>query len=86
MVCDETIPLKRESTNEPNYSKFVATVKQLFEITKPKLIFCDGLDYQRILSTTSSWQPEIFTLSDHIEGVPKIENLLDPTDTEMIYE
>lgn len=50
------------------------------------LIFCDGLDYQKIRSSTLGWHPEIFTLSDPVEGVSKIENLLDPTTTEMFYQ
>lgn len=61
-------------------------MKYVFEITKPMLIFCDGLDYQKIHSATLGWHPEIFTLSDPVEGVPKIETLLDPTTTEMFYQ
>ncbi|XP_034476353.1 4-coumarate--CoA ligase 1-like [Drosophila innubila] len=62
------------------------TIKYVFGITKPKLIFCDGHDYEKIHSATRSWNPEIYTLIDPIEGVPKIETLLDPTTTEMFYQ
>jgi len=50
------------------------------------LIFCDGHDYEKIHSATRGWNPEIYTLIDPIEGVPKIETLLDPTTTEMFYQ
>ncbi|XP_017002676.2 luciferin 4-monooxygenase-like [Drosophila takahashii] len=58
----------------------------IFSITKPTVIFCDGQEYQKILSATKGWQPEIFTLTDPIEGVPHIETLLEPTQTEMFYQ
>ncbi|KAH8299909.1 hypothetical protein KR044_007388, partial [Drosophila immigrans] len=61
-------------------------VKYIFDLTKPKVIFCDGLDYKKVHSATRGWSPEIFTMIDHIEGVPKIESLLDPTPTEMFYQ
>ncbi|XP_034476352.1 4-coumarate--CoA ligase 1-like [Drosophila innubila] len=62
------------------------TIKYVFGITKPMLIFCDGHDYEKIHSATRGWNPEIYTLIDPIEGVPKIETLLDPTTTEMFYQ
>ncbi|XP_060654533.1 uncharacterized protein LOC132790114 [Drosophila nasuta] len=61
------------------------TIKYIYNITKPKLIFCDGLEYEKIKSATRAWQPEIFTMIDHIDNVPRIESLLDPTPTEMFY-
>ncbi|TDG51514.1 hypothetical protein AWZ03_001974 [Drosophila navojoa] len=63
-----------------------ATVNYAFAITKPMLIFCDGADYQKIRAATLGWHPELYTLSDPIEGVPNIETLLDPTNTEMSYQ
>ncbi|XP_062132798.1 uncharacterized protein LOC133843313 [Drosophila sulfurigaster albostrigata] len=62
------------------------TIKHAFGLTKPKIIFCDGLEYNKIKSATQGWSPEIFTMIDHVEGVPKIESLLDPTPTEMFYQ
>ncbi|KAH8371970.1 hypothetical protein KR093_009555, partial [Drosophila rubida] len=62
------------------------TIKYVFELTKPMIIFCDGHEFEKIRSATRGWHPEIFTLVDHIEGVPKIETLLDPTDTERLYQ
>ncbi|XP_020801168.1 probable 4-coumarate--CoA ligase 3 [Drosophila serrata] len=63
-----------------------ATIKQMFSITKPNLIFCDGNVYEKIHAATIEWQPEIYTLTDHVEGVPNIESLLEPTTTEMSYQ
>ncbi|EDW01000.1 GH21195 [Drosophila grimshawi] len=63
-----------------------ATIKYVYEITKPMLIFCDGADYEKINAATRSWHPEIYTLTDHLEGVFKIETLLDPTTTETFYQ
>ncbi|KAH8254309.1 hypothetical protein KR032_009461, partial [Drosophila birchii] len=62
------------------------TLKHVFSITKPNLIFCDGNVYQKVQAATSEWQPEIYTLTDHIEGVANIETLLEPTSTEMSYQ
>ncbi|KAH8370821.1 hypothetical protein KR093_005113, partial [Drosophila rubida] len=62
------------------------TIKYVFNITKPKLIFCDGLDYAKIKAATRTWKPEIFTMVDHMDDVPTIESLLDPTTTEMFYK
>ncbi|XP_034111579.1 uncharacterized protein LOC117572671 [Drosophila albomicans] len=62
------------------------TIKYVFELTKPMVIFCDGHEYEKIHSATRGWHPEIFTMVDHIEGVPKIETLLDATNTEMLYQ
>ncbi|KAH8318431.1 hypothetical protein KR074_009865, partial [Drosophila pseudoananassae] len=62
------------------------TLTHVFSITKPTLIFCDGHEYEKIHEATKGWHPEIFTLTDHIEGVSSIETLLDPTNTERIYQ
>ncbi|ALC41601.1 CG4830, partial [Drosophila busckii] len=62
------------------------TIKYVYEITKPSLIFCDGVDYKKVHDATQAWHPEIFTINDHLEGVPKIETLLEVTSTEMSYQ
>ncbi|KAH8254373.1 hypothetical protein KR032_009709, partial [Drosophila birchii] len=70
-----------------NTLSFLAdTLRHVLSITKPGLIFCDGNVYQKVHSATSAWQPEFFTLTDHLEGVPSIEALLEPTSTEDIYK
>ncbi|KAH8253388.1 hypothetical protein KR032_005255 [Drosophila birchii] len=62
------------------------TLKHVFSITKPNLIFCDGNIYDKVHRATIEWQPEIYTLTDHIEGKPSIETLLEPTTTEKSYQ
>ncbi|KAH8347941.1 hypothetical protein KR084_002451, partial [Drosophila pseudotakahashii] len=63
-----------------------ATLTHVLSITKPTVIFCDGQEYQKVLAATKRWLPEIFTITDPIEGVPHIETLLEPTQTEMFYQ
>ncbi|XP_037717362.1 4-coumarate--CoA ligase 1-like [Drosophila subpulchrella] len=63
-----------------------ATLAHVFSITKPTVIFSDGLEYEKVRSATKGWEPQIFTVTDPIEGVPHIETLLDPTKTEMFYQ
>ncbi|XP_017002696.2 luciferin 4-monooxygenase-like [Drosophila takahashii] len=63
-----------------------ATLTHIFSITKPTVIFCEGQEYQKVLSATKGWQPEIVTVIDPIEGVPHIESFLEPTKTEMFYQ
>ncbi|KAH8320593.1 hypothetical protein KR067_005750, partial [Drosophila pandora] len=63
-----------------------ATTNHVFSITKPSLIFCDGQDYQKVRAATIGWQPEIFTITEPLPGVPHIETLLDPTPTEFFYQ
>ncbi|KAH8301567.1 hypothetical protein KR059_006097, partial [Drosophila kikkawai] len=63
-----------------------ATMTHVFSITKPKLIFCDGQEYEKVLASTKEWQPEILTVTEPIEGVPHIESLLEPTPTEVFYQ
>nr|XP_016994998.2 luciferin 4-monooxygenase-like [Drosophila takahashii] len=60
-------------------------LKNVFLQTKPGLIFCDGNEYEKVQAATIEWQPEIFTITDHLEGVSSIEALLVPTDSEQFY-
>ncbi|XP_034478078.1 4-coumarate--CoA ligase 1-like [Drosophila innubila] len=60
-------------------------IAALYAITKPKLIFCDGNDYEFIKSITVEWNPKICTLINHIANVPRIEDHLEPTSTENVY-
>ncbi|KAH8371851.1 hypothetical protein KR093_009085, partial [Drosophila rubida] len=62
------------------------TVQYAFGITKPKIIFCDGLHYEKTVSATREWSPEIFTITNHTEAAPSIESLLEVTTTEKSYE
>ncbi|XP_061401862.1 uncharacterized protein LOC133337672 [Musca vetustissima] len=68
----------------PNFSE--DAISHCFGITKPKIIFCDGEDYEKILRLTRSFEPTIYTLCDHIDGVPSIVDLLKPSQMERFYE
>ncbi|XP_030080280.1 4-coumarate--CoA ligase-like 7 [Drosophila hydei] len=60
-------------------------IKFMFETTKPKLIFCDKQEYNKIVAATKDWSPEVYTVSEPIEGKPSIQSLLEPTNTEKFY-
>ncbi|XP_073847050.1 luciferin 4-monooxygenase-like [Musca autumnalis] len=57
-----------------------------FGITKPSIIFCDGSDYFKIKSATKLFKPDIYTISEHIEGVPSVLELLEPNPKEYFYQ
>ncbi|XP_016994923.2 uncharacterized protein [Drosophila takahashii] len=54
--------------------------------TKPAVIFCDDNVYEKVRSASINWEPEIYTITGKVEGVPSIEVLLDPTETEKNYQ
>ncbi|TDG38668.1 hypothetical protein AWZ03_014911, partial [Drosophila navojoa] len=58
------------------------TIKFMFAISKPKLIFCDKEQYDKIVEATKGWSPEVYTISEPMEGKPSIQSLLEPTTTE----
>ncbi|XP_065365339.1 probable 4-coumarate--CoA ligase 1 [Calliphora vicina] len=62
------------------------TVSHCYGLTKPKLIFCDGEIYEKIRSTTKNYCSMIVTISEHIEGVSKVLDLLRPTMGEENYQ
>ncbi|EDW13211.1 4-coumarate--CoA ligase-like 7 [Drosophila mojavensis] len=61
------------------------TIKFMFAISKPKLIFCDKEQYNKVVEATKDWGPEVYTISEPLEGKPSIQSLLEPTTTEMFY-
>ncbi|XP_075168229.1 uncharacterized protein LOC142240400 isoform X1 [Haematobia irritans] len=71
-------------TVHPNYQEAATT--HCFGITKPRIIFCDGSNYEIIRKSTLSFKPKIYTLIDHIDGVPSVMELLEPTDGEYLYQ
>lgn len=71
-------------TVNPIYSK--ETIQHIFNITKPKVIFCDGSIYNVMSVATKMWNPLIYILDDHMEGIANIQDLLEPTTTEIFYE
>ncbi|XP_017860238.1 PREDICTED: 4-coumarate--CoA ligase 1-like [Drosophila arizonae] len=62
-----------------------STMKYMYEITKPKLIFCDKEQYNKIVGATKGWSPEVYTISEPLKGKPSIQSLLEPTTTEKFY-
>ncbi|EDW00652.1 4-coumarate--CoA ligase-like 7 [Drosophila grimshawi] len=69
-----------------NVTRDAKTVQRLYEVTKPKIMFCDGFDYERIKEITKEWAPKIVLLSGRIEGVTHIEDLLVPQPEENKYQ
>ncbi|XP_061394108.1 uncharacterized protein LOC133329646 [Musca vetustissima] len=69
-----------------NASYQEATLSHCFGITKPAIIFCDGQDYEKVKNSTKSFRPDIYTISEHIEGVPSILELLKPNPKEYFYQ
>ncbi|KAH8288407.1 hypothetical protein KR054_002283 [Drosophila jambulina] len=72
--------------HSPHLGLDEATLKYVFSITKPSLIFCDGNVYEKVHRATIEWEPEIYTLTDQVDGVPSIETLLESTTTEKSYQ
>lgn len=68
-----------------NYSREPAIVKGLFSVTKPKIMFIDAPDYERIKEITKEWSPKIITLTGRVEGLTSVEDLLKPHPAERIY-
>ncbi|XP_039954628.1 4-coumarate--CoA ligase-like 7 [Bactrocera tryoni] len=62
------------------------TIRDVFQITKPKIIFCDGEYYEKLHEATSSLNPLFYTLTEHIEGVGTVEDLLSPVPNENLYK
>ncbi|XP_073829202.1 probable 4-coumarate--CoA ligase 1 isoform X2 [Musca autumnalis] len=58
------------------------TISHCLGITKPKLIFCGGENYELLQKATSSFKPLIYTLTGHIKNISKVEDLLEVTETE----
>ncbi|XP_065372071.1 uncharacterized protein LOC135963970 [Calliphora vicina] len=59
---------------------------QIFEKIKPKIIFCDGLHYEKIKKASAAFNPAIYTICNHLENVPQIEELLEPTKSERYFK
>lgn len=63
----------------------VVTIKQLFQSTRPKVIFCDGSIYLNVAVIGKILKAKMFTLKEHRLDVAKIEDLLEPTNAELFY-
>ncbi|XP_011294887.2 probable 4-coumarate--CoA ligase 1 [Musca domestica] len=68
----------------PNFHE--GAIAHCFSLTRPRVIFCDGSDYEKIHVVTKSFEPIIYTLIDHIEGVPSVLDLLLPNPLEGSYQ
>lgn len=68
------------------YMKEPDVILGLYEVTKPKIMFCDGHDYEVMKEVTKGWAPKIITLTGRVEGATSIEDLLKPHPYERIYK
>ncbi|EDV94911.1 4-coumarate--CoA ligase 1 [Drosophila grimshawi] len=59
-----------------NTSYEQSTIEKLFDITKPRLIFCDGEDYEKVKSATEKLNAKIITMRNHQSGSISIEEVL----------
>ncbi|XP_054732977.1 uncharacterized protein LOC129240899 [Anastrepha obliqua] len=61
-------------------------IRQLFALTRPKIIFCDGLCFQKVQNATKTFDVSIYTLCNHLEGVPRVQKILQPVPFEEFYQ
>ncbi|EDW59289.1 luciferin 4-monooxygenase [Drosophila virilis] len=62
-----------------NVSYEQATIEKLFNITSPRLIFCDGEDYKKVKLATANLNAKIITMRNHqIESISIEEVLATP--------
>lgn len=62
-------------------------MQNLYDFSRPKIIFCDGLQYEKVKAACVNYQPLIYTLSNHLENVAKVEDLLQATSmNEELYQ
>ncbi|XP_013098017.2 uncharacterized protein LOC106080934 [Stomoxys calcitrans] len=68
-----------------NYKNDEATIKHLFQSTRPKVIFCDGGIYLNVAAIGKMLKAKMFTMKDHRFDMAKVEDLLEPTNAELFY-
>uniref|UniRef100_A0A1A9WFD4 AMP-dependent synthetase/ligase domain-containing protein n=1 Tax=Glossina brevipalpis TaxID=37001 RepID=A0A1A9WFD4_9MUSC len=63
-------------------------LRHAFVMTKPKIMFCDGTIYHKIkeLFEECNLTKRIYTMKDHIEGVPNINEFLKGTGEEQQFK
>ncbi|XP_037931995.1 probable 4-coumarate--CoA ligase 3 [Teleopsis dalmanni] len=63
------------STLDPSFDK--DGIKHIYGITKPKILFCDGGIYETLKEAFQeiNLESDIYTIKDHIVGVPNVTNL-----------
>jgi len=52
------------------------TIVKLFDTTKPRIIFCDGDEYENVKAATHKLNVKIVTMRNHKEGSISIEEVL----------
>lgn len=57
-----------------NYEQ--ATIEQLYGLTKPKVIFCDGDEYEKVRAATAKLGVRIVTMRNHPAGTISIDEVL----------
>ncbi|XP_034489226.1 probable 4-coumarate--CoA ligase 3 [Drosophila innubila] len=57
-----------------NYEQGV--IEKLFDITKPKIIFCDGDEYEKVKAATEKLNVKIVTMRNHRDGSISIQEVL----------
>ncbi|XP_016981391.1 4-coumarate--CoA ligase 1 [Drosophila rhopaloa] len=53
-----------------------STIERLFGISRPRLIFCDGDDFEKVQAATEDLQIQIITMRNHPEGSLRIQDIL----------
>lgn len=73
------------STLDPSFDK--DGIRHIFNITKPKIMFCDGKIYEIVKESLNEINLSIliFTMKDHLEGVRRIDELIQPTGKEALF-
>jgi len=51
-------------------------IERFFDLTKPKVIFCDGDEYDKVKAATQKLSVKIVTMRNHKEGSISIEEVL----------
>ncbi|KAH8292369.1 hypothetical protein KR054_009002, partial [Drosophila jambulina] len=59
-----------------NISYERSTIEQLFDITKPRLIFCDGDEFEKVRAATKSLDVKIITMRNHPSESISIQEVL----------
>lgn len=57
-----------------NYEQ--ATIQKLYGLTKPKVIFCDGDEYEKVRAATAKLDVRIVTMRNHPAGSISIDEVL----------
>jgi len=53
-----------------------SAIERLFGITKPRLIFCDGDEFEKVQAATKGLQVQIVTMRNHPAGILRIQDIL----------